>query len=63
MALEDLEGKGSFWKVLEVFAKKISGWKLWRERTRAPMKFGNFSGFFFGFLGCLEWLGPNCNYF
>jgi hypothetical protein len=51
MALEDLEGKGSFWKVLEVFAKKISGWKLWRERTRAPMKLGNFSGFFFWIFG------------
>jgi hypothetical protein len=23
MALEDLEGKGSFWKVLEVFAKNL----------------------------------------
>jgi hypothetical protein len=41
----------------------LSDWKLWRERTEALAKFGNFSGVFGGFLGCLEWLGPNHNYF
>jgi hypothetical protein len=37
----------------------FSGGKLWRERTRALAKTGNFSHIFGEFLECLEWLGPN----
>jgi hypothetical protein len=55
--------KGSFKKVLGVFAELLTGWKLRRERTRAPAKFGKFSAVFGRFLGCLEWLGTNRNYF
>jgi hypothetical protein len=41
----------------------FSGGKLWRERTRALAKTGNFSHIFGEFLECLEWLGPNRKYF
>jgi hypothetical protein len=53
----------SFQMVLGVFTKVLRGWKLRRERIGALAKFGKFSGVFGGFLGCLEWLGPNPNYF
>jgi hypothetical protein len=41
----------------------LSDGKLWRERTRALVKIGNFSVNFGEFLDCLEWLGPNHKYF
>jgi hypothetical protein len=46
--------KWSFKKVLGVFVEFFSGGKLWRERTRALAKTGNFSQIFGEFLECLE---------
>jgi hypothetical protein len=41
----------------------LSGQELWRDRTRALVKFGIFFGIFGGFFGCLEGLRANRNYF
>jgi hypothetical protein len=46
--------KWSFWKVLGVFVEFMSGWKFWRERTRALAKIGNFLDIFGEFFECLE---------
>jgi hypothetical protein len=55
MALEGFKGKMVF----------SGGWGggIWRERTRAFAKVGNFLRNFGRFSECLEWLGPNHNYF
>jgi hypothetical protein len=63
MAFQALEGKWSFHKVLGLFVDFLSGWKFWRERTRALVKIGKFSGIFGEFLEYLMWLGPIRNYF
>jgi hypothetical protein len=45
MALDDLEGKMVFSQGSGgggLFMEFLSGWKLWRERTGALEKFGNF---------------------
>jgi hypothetical protein len=49
MALEDLEEKGSFQKVLGVFVEFLRCWKLWCDRTGALAKFQNFTEIFGGF--------------
>jgi hypothetical protein len=43
------------------FLEFWSGWRA--QKTRALVKFGNFSGNFSEFLGYLEWPGPNHKYF
>jgi hypothetical protein len=63
MALEALEGKMVFLEGSGVFVEFFSGGEFWRERIEILAKFQKISEIFGGFLGCLEGLGPNRNYF
>jgi hypothetical protein len=63
MALEDFNGKMVLLGGSVVFVEFLSGWKCWRERTRALVNFRIFSKNFGGFSECLERLGLNHNYF